>query len=343
MRYRRLGRSGLLVSELCLGTNTFGGGDMEGWRKLGGLDQPAAEAVMARAFEAGVNFLDTADVYANGESEMRIGQALHNMRVARDDVVIATKFGMRMSAGPNGMGASRGHIIQALEASLKRLGTDYVDLYLIHLFDPATPLVETLRTLDQLVRDGKVRYIGCSNFAAWQVMKGLAASAAEGLERFEVIEAQWSAATRGLEREIVPMARDQGVGIMVWGALIGGLLSGKYNRDGAGQGEGRSGGQTPPVLDRERVFDVVDALRAVAAKREAATAQVALAWMLAQPGVTSVLFGARNPDQVAENIKAAELTLDETELGQISAAAEPVMDYGPWVNRGSAGARLPYV
>jgi aryl-alcohol dehydrogenase-like predicted oxidoreductase len=342
MRYRRLGRTGMLVSELCLGTNTFGGGDKEMWRKIGGLDQAEAEAVMARAFEAGINFIDTADGYAAGESESRIGAALKNLAVERGDVVIATKFGMAMGPGPNRMGASRGHILRALDASLKRLRTDYVDLYMVHFFDPATPLEETLRTLDAQVRAGKIRHIGCSNFAAWQVMKALDISKAEGLERFEVIEAQWSAATRGLEREIVPMALDQGVGVLVWGALVGGLLSGKYARDGAGAGEGRTGGQVPPVLDRERVFDVVEALRTVADRHGATAAQVALAWLLRQRAVTSVLFGARNPEQVADNVKATELSLAQEDVALIDAAAEPVMDYGPWSVRGSPSARLPY-
>jgi aryl-alcohol dehydrogenase-like predicted oxidoreductase len=343
MRYRRLGRTGLIVSELCLGTNTFGGGDKEMWRRLGGLDQPGAEAVMARALEAGINFIDTADGYAAGESESRIGAGLKNLGVDRGDVVIATKFGMPMGAGPNRMGASRGHIVRALDASLKRLQTDYVDLYLIHFFDPATPLTETLRTLDQQVRAGKIRHIGCSNFAAWQVMKALDISAAEGLERFEAIEAQWSAATRGLERETVPMALDQGVGIMVWGPLVGGLLSGKYTREGGGAGEGRTGGSVPPVLDRDKVFDVVDALRTVAARHDATVSQAALAWVLHQPAATSVLFGARNPEQVADNVKATELALTGEDLALINAAAEPVLDYGPWTTRGSPSARLAYL
>ena len=343
MRYRRLGRSGLIVSELCLGTNTFGGGDKEMWRWLGGLDQAGSEAVMSRAFEAGINFIDTADGYAAGESESRIGAGLKNLGVDRGDVVIATKFGMPMGAGPNRMGASRGHIVRALDASLKRLQTDYVDLYLVHFFDPATPLEETLRTLDQQVRAGKVRHIGCSNFAAWQVMKALDISAAEGLERFEVIEAQWSAATRGLERETVPMALDQGVGIMVWGPLVGGLLSGKYTREGGGAGEGRTGGAVPPVLDRDRVFDVVDALRTVAGRHDATVSQAALAWVLRQPAATSVLFGARNPEQVADNVKATELALTEEDLALINAAAEPVLDYGVWTMRGSPSARLAYL
>jgi aryl-alcohol dehydrogenase-like predicted oxidoreductase len=343
MRYKRLGRTGTLVSELCLGTNTFGGGDSPMWRTLGGLDQAGAEAVMAKALEAGINFIDTADGYAAGESEQRIGQGLRNLKVDRGEIVVATKVGMKMGQSLNNMGASRGHLTRALDASLKRLQMDYVDLYMIHFFDPATPLEETMRTLDGMVRAGKVRHLGCSNFAAWQLMKANQVSAVEGLERFEVIESQWSAATRGIELELAPMCLDQGVGIMVWGPMLGGLLSGKYTRDGGGAGEGRTGGKTAPVLNRDQVFDVVEALKTVADRRDATVAQVALAWVLKQKAATSVLFGARNPEQVADNVKAVDVQLDDEDLALISGKAEPVLDYGAWSVRGSATARLPYV
>ena len=343
MRYRRLGRTGMLVSELCLGTNTFGGGDSAAWRTLGGLDQAASEAVMGKALEAGINFIDTADGYAAGESEQLIGQAVRNMKLDRGDLVIATKVGMRMGQGVNSMGHSRGHLMRSLDASLKRLQMDYVDVYMIHFFDPATPLEETMRTLNDMVRAGKVRHLGCSNYAAWQVMKANQVSAVEGLERFEVIEAQWSAATRATERDIAPMCLDQEIGIMVWGPMLGGLLSGKYTRDGGGAGEGRTGGKVAPVLDREQVFDVVEALKTVADRRGATVAQTALAWMIRQPAVTSVLFGARTPEQVADNVKAADVELDDDDIALINSKAEPVMDYGPWTLRGSASARLPYV
>jgi aryl-alcohol dehydrogenase-like predicted oxidoreductase len=343
MRYRRVGGTGLLVSELCLGTNTFGGGDSPMWRNLGGLDQAGADAIVARAVEAGINFIDTADMYAAGESEICVGQAIRNLGLNRDDVVIATKVGGRMGPGANSLGASRDHLTRAVETSLKRLQLDYLDIYMIHYFDPATPLEETLRTLDGLVKAGKVRHLGCSNFAAWQVMKALGISAREGLERFEVIEAQWSAATRGLEREIVPMAKDQGLGVMVWGALVGGLLSGKYTRDGGGAGEGRTGGQAPAVVDREQLFNVVDALRTVAERRGSTPAQVALAWLLHQPQTTSVLFGARKPEQVDDNVRAGEVSLDAEDMALIDAPGALVLDYGPWAVRGSSAARSAYV
>ncbi len=343
MQYNRLGRTGLIVSGMCLGTNTFGGAGSDWWKTFGGLDQQATDAVMAKAFEAGINFIDTADRYADGESEQRVAQGLKNLGVDRADVIIAAKGGLQMHPGPNGMGGSRGYLARALEGTLRRLDTDYVDVYMIHLFDVATPLEETVSALDAMVKSGKVRYIGCSNFAAWQVMKALKISAEEHLERFQVVETQWSAATRGIERELVPLALDQELGLMVWGPLLGGLLSGKYTREGGGAGEGRTGGEVPAVIDREQLFDVVDALRSVAERRDATVAQCALAWVMRQPGATSVLFGARNPEQVEQNVRAAEVQLDAEDIALISAAAEPVMDYGLWSVRGSASSRLPYV
>lgn len=341
MRYRRLGRAGLLVSELCLGTNTFGG---EGaiWKTLGALDQREVDAVVGKAIAGGVNFIDTADLYAGGQSEERVGCAIRNLHIDRANVVVATKGGGQMGAGPNDLGASRAHLTRALEASLKRLCTDYVDLYMIHYFDPATPLEETLRTLDDQVKAGKVRYIGCSNFAAWQVMSALHISEREGIERFAVIESHWSAATRDLEREVVPMALDRRLGVLVWGGLLGGLLSGKFSREGGATGSSRTGGLTAPVLDRDRVFDVVDALRKVASRRQCSVAQAELAWLLAQKAVTSVLFGARSAEQVDENIKASDVVLEEEDMTLINSAAEPVMDYGSWMVSGMIASRMPY-
>jgi aryl-alcohol dehydrogenase-like predicted oxidoreductase len=343
MQFRRVGGTGLLVSELCLGTNTFGGGDSPMWRNIGGLDQAASDAIVARATEAGINFIDTADMYAAGESEICVGQAIRNLGLNREDLVIATKVGGRMGQGANSLGASRDHLLRAVEASLKRLQMDYLDIYMIHYFDPATPLEETIRTLDGMVKAGKVRHLGCSNFAAWQVMKSLGISAREGLERFEVIEAQWSAASRGLEREIVPMARDQKLGILVWGALVGGLLSGKFTREGGGKGEGRTGGNVPEVINRDTLFDVVDALRTVAERRGATPAQVALAWLLKQPATTSVLFGARRVEQVDDNVRAVDVTLEAEDMALIDAPGAPLMDYGMWAVRGSGAARNAYV
>ena len=343
MRYRRLGRAGLVVSELCLGTNTFGGrGPM--WSAIGALDQPQANAVMKAAVEAGINLIDTADIYGGGESERRIGQALRDLNIPRSDVVIITKTAGRMEPGPNGMGLSRGHVLTAVEASLRRLGTDYIDLYLLHFPDPATPLEETLRALDDLVRAGKVRYIGCSNFRAWQAMKAIGISEREGLARFEILEMHWSAATRDVEREIVPMVTDCGVGILVWGPLLGGLLTGKFGRDGSGAGVGRTGGKVPPTIDRGRLFDTIDVLTEVARRREATVPQVALAWLLHKPAVTSVLFGARDARQVGDNIGAIDVRLSTDDLAALDAVAAPAPHHDGVTQVAPAMAeRLAYV
>jgi aryl-alcohol dehydrogenase-like predicted oxidoreductase len=331
MRYKRIGTTGLAVSELCLGTNTFGGGSQEFWKTLGGLEQKTVNAIVAHVIEAGINFIDTADTYSNGESEERVGQAIKDLKLPRESLVIATKVGGRMGAGPNAAGASRSHLLCAVEDSLRRLKLDYIDICMIHFFDPATRLAESLRTLDQLVRDGKVRYLGCSNFAAWETMKALGVSEREGLERFEMVESHWSLATRELEREVVPLVLDQRLGLLVWGPLLGGLLTGKFSRDGAGPAQGRSGGQLPPVLSREHVFGVIDVLHSIATPRGATPGQIALAWLLHQPAVTSVLFGSRSVAQAADNLKAVEIKLSPEEMATLDRATQLPPDYGPWL------------
>jgi aryl-alcohol dehydrogenase-like predicted oxidoreductase len=343
MEYRRLGRTGLLVSEMCLGTNTMGGGDLPGWKALGGLDQAASNAVIKAAIDAGINFIDTADIYAAGQSEQRVGQAVRDLGLKRQDVVIATKTGGRMGPGANTIGSSRGYLFNAIDASLKRLQTDYVDLWMVHFFDPATPLDETLRALDDIARSGRVRYIGCSNYAAWQLMKALSVSERQNLLRFEAVEAQWSIVTRDIERELVPLVRDQNVGLMIWGPLVGGLLSGKFQRDGKDGQTGRMAGKMPDVLDRNRVFDIVDAMRPVADGHGVSVAQVAIAWVLQQKGVSSVLSGATRPEQIAENAKAASLKLSASELETLEAASALVQDYGSWLARSTPADRKRYV
>jgi len=327
MRYRKLGRSGLLVSELCLGTNMFGGKELAFWKDLGGLEQQAVNAVVATALEGGVNFIDTADGYAAGQSESCVGRAIKDLNVPRSSIVICTKGGMSMAPGPNGGGASRGHLLDACEHSLRRLGTDYIDLYLIHYFDPATPLEETLRALDDLVRTGKVRYVGCSNFAAWELMKALGISERERLARFEVIEGNWSIATRDIERDVVPLARSEQVGIMAWGALLGGVLTGKYRRDGSSDQPGRRGGALPSSLDKNRVHDIVDAMRAIAQSHNVTPAEIALAFLLREPTVASVIFGSTKPEQVKANMKASGIVLSEEEIAGLDKISAVAPDY----------------
>jgi aryl-alcohol dehydrogenase-like predicted oxidoreductase len=319
MRFNRLGQTGLFVSELCLGTMTFGGAEGM-WKQIGSLGQAEADRLVGRAIEAGVNFIDTADVYAAGASEEITGQALRNLAVPRDEVVVATKVFSPTGKGPNGRGSSRAHIMDGIKASLKRLQMDHIDLYQIHGFDPATPIEETVRALDTLVQHGHVRYVGVSNWAAWQIVKALGIAERQGLARFESLQAYYTLAGRDLEREIVPMLRSEGLGLMVWSPLAGGFLTGKYTKDK--QGEGRRVGFAFPPVDAERGFACVDAMQPIAERHGVSVAQIALAWLLKQDTVTSVIIGAKRLEQLDDNLAstAVELSAEEMEtLGKVSA------------------------
>lgn len=336
MKYRQLGRTGLLVSELCFGTMTFGGKGF--WKAIGQLPQDAADNLVAQVLEAGINFIDTANVYSEGESEKILGKALGTRR---KDVVLATKVLGPMGPGPNDTGLSRKHILQSIEESLARLGTDYIDLYQIHGFDPLTPMEETLRALDDLVRSGKVRYIGCSNLAAWQVMKALWVSDKYNLHRFESLQAYYTIAGRDLEREMVPVLQDQNLGLMVWSPLAGGLLSGKYDRDGSGPGGARRVAFDFPPVNKDRAFDVVDAMREIARDKDASVAQIALSWLLHQPVATSVIVGAKTPEQLAENLAAPDVKLTDDELVRLKAVSELPAEYPGWMLERQSRYRFP--
>jgi len=340
MRYRPLGRTGQYVSEICLGTMTFNGGQGY-WRAIGQLDQKASTALVARALEAGVNFFDTANVYSEGQSEIQLGQALRDLAVKREDVIIATKVRARMGRGPNAVGLSRGHILDEMAASLKRLGLDHVDLYQIHGFDPVTPLEETLRALDDCVARGFVRTIGCSNLAAWQIMKALGVSERRGFARFETVQAYYSIAGRDLEREIVPLVDDQGLGIMVWSPLAGGFLSGKFTREKRGDNDARRTTFDFPPVDKERAYDIIDAMAAVGQARRASVARVALAWLLKRKGVMSVIIGAKTVDQLNDNLAAADLDLSDDEMAQLDQASALNPEYPGWMLARQADGRLP--
>ena len=330
MRYNKLGRTGLFVSELCLGTMTFGGTG-EVWSKIGALQQREAEALVKTALDHGINFIDTADVYSEGLSEEITGQALHGLGIARHDVVLATKVFGETAKGPNGRGSSRTHIIEGVKASLKRLKTDYIDLYQLHGFDPATPMEETLRALDILVQHGHVRYIGVSNWAAWQIAKALGLSERLGLARFESLQAYYTVAGRDLERELVPMMRSEAVGLMVWSPLAGGLLSGKYTRDRqAEQGSRRVSFDFPPV-QKDRAYDCIDAMRPMAEARGVSVAQIALAWLLHQPHVSSVIVGAKRADQIEDNIAATKVELSAADLEAIDKVSAMPPEYPGWM------------
>ncbi|WGM45982.1 1-deoxyxylulose-5-phosphate synthase YajO [Brevundimonas sp. NIBR10] len=337
MQYRVLGRTGVFVSRICLGTMTFGGRDMPPYDKVGGLDQGESQAIIDAALDAGVNFIDTANVYAGGESETIVGNAIKGRR---DDIVLATKFHARMGPGPNDTGLSRLHMMNAIEASLKRLQTDRIDLYQLHSLDPLTPVDVTLRALDDVVRQGKVRMIGCSNLAAWQIMKALGISSAAGLEPFASVQAYYSLAGRDLEHELAPMIEDQGLGLMVWSPLAGGFLSGKYGRR-VEQGVSRRDKVEFPPIDREKAYDIIEALTLVGEAHGVSAAQVALAWLLDKDVVTSVIVGARRLDQINDNIAALSLTLSAEELAALDRVSDTGPHYPGWLHAFAGHGRAP--
>jgi aryl-alcohol dehydrogenase-like predicted oxidoreductase len=339
MRYRLLGRTGLYVSEICLGTMTYGGKGR--WAPIGQLGLDDAQAQIKAAFEAGVNFIDTANVYSEGESERLVGEALQRLGLPREELVIATKVRVRMGGSPNRVGLTKAHILHEAHASLQRLRLDHIDLYQIHGVDQVTPLDETLRALEDLVRAGKVRYIGVSNHAAWQIMKALGISERQGWARFESVQAYYSIAGRDLEREIVPVALDQSLSILVWSPLAGGLLSGKFSTDASGpQGARRTTFDFPPV-DRERAFRCVDVMRPIAQARGCSVARIALAWTLQRPGVTSVIIGAKSLEQLGDNLAAAHLTLSEDEMQRLNDVSALPREYPGWMFDRQLADRLP--
>ena len=329
MRYRRLGQSGLFVSELCLGTMTFGGTD-DMWGQIGQLRQAEADALVGAALDAGINFIDTANVYAGGRSEEILGQALRNLGVARESVVVATKVHGAMGEGPNARGASRGHILDQAKASLRRLQLDHVDLYQIHGFDPATPMAETLEALDTLVRAGLVRYVGVSNWAAWQIAKAVGLAEARRLAPLVSLQAYYTLAGRDLEREVVPMLRSEGVGLMVWSPLAGGYLSGKFTGPDA-PAEGRRAAFDFPPLDKTRADAAVETMRAIAAAKGCSVAQVAIAWLLHQPAVSTVIVGAKRLDQLTDNIAATGVSLAPEDLAALDAVSKLPAEYPGWM------------
>jgi aryl-alcohol dehydrogenase-like predicted oxidoreductase len=336
MRHRQLGRSGLRVSILSMGTMTFGG---RGRRAVGTTGVDEAKAQIDLCLEAGVNLIDTADVYSAGRSEEILGEALAGRR---DEVLLATKARFATGDGPNDRGLSRHHLVRACEASLRRLRTDHIDLYQVHEWDGQTPLEETLGALADLVHAGKVRYVGCSNYAGWQLMKALAVADARGLPRFASQQIHYTLQAREAEYELVPIAVDQGVGILVWSPLAGGLLTGKYRRDQAAPEGSRhvAGWREPPVRDEDALYDLVDVLVEVAEGRGASPAQVALAWLLERPGVASVVVGARTSEQLADNLAAADLTLSGEELARLERVSRPPLLYPYWHQANSASERL---
>ena len=338
MKYAQLGDTGVFVSRICLGAMTFGGAENAVTSAIGRLSQVETDAIVGQAIDAGINFIDTADVYGNGASETRLGEALKGRR---HDVVVATKLHGRMGPGPNQIGQSRLHMMDALHGSLQRLQTDHIDLYQIHNFDPLTPLDEVMRALDDAVRQGKIRYIGCSNFAAWQLMKALGIAERKGFARLASIQSFYSLAARDIERELIPAVEDQRLGLLCWSPLAGGLLSGKFDRHGAAdQTSRRAKIQFPPV-DENKAFDIIDVLKEIASRHHTSAAQVALAWLLAQPAVTSVISGVKRPEQLADNLAALDLALTDDDIAQLEVASRLAPAYPGWIQTYNATGRVP--
>jgi aryl-alcohol dehydrogenase-like predicted oxidoreductase len=338
MEYRQLGRSGLRVSALALGTMTFGGKGNFG--ALGATDVEGARRQIDICVDAGVNLIDTADVYSQGTAEEIVGRAIQGKR---DDLLLSTKVRMAMGDGPNDAGLSRYHIINGVEASLRRLGTDHIDIYHVHEWDGQTPLDETMETLDTLVRSGKVRYLAASNYAGWQLMKALATADARDYQRFVAQQVYYSLESRDAEYELVPLAVDQGLGILVWSPLAGGLLSGKFRRNAEQPENSRHLSEEwnePPVRDQEKLYDTIEVLVDVAQAHGVSPAQVALAWLLGRPAVTSLVIGARTDEQLRDNLGAADLALSTDERTALDKVSAPELIYPHWHQANTAADRL---
>jgi len=325
MKYRKLGDTGVFVSQLCLGAMTFG----SRWEAIGALQQNEADSLVHRSLDAGVNFFDTADVYSVGESEEILGKSL---AAKRHDVMIATKVRGRMGPGANEVGLSRLHIIQAAEASLRRLGTDYIDLYQIHRSDPETDIEETLTALTDLVRSGKVRYIGCSNLPAWELMRALGVSQQRGLELFKTTQSYYALVGRELERETIPLLEDQGVGLLVWSPLAGGFLSGKFTREGETDADARRATFKFPPVDESQGYEIIDTLRPIADAHGVSVAQISLAWLLHKDAVTSVIIGAKRLEQLEDNLASTDVRLTPEEVKQLDDVSAFRVEYPQWMN-----------
>ena len=342
MKYATLGNTGLLVSRLCFGTMTFGDGRGM-YKAIGAVGQAGADELVKTSIESGINFFDTADVYTEGESEKILGQSLKNLNIARHQVVIATKVYGRVGPGRNDVGASRGHIMDGVEASLRRLQTDHIDLYQIHSNDSVTPVEETLRALDTLVQQGKVRYIGCSNWQAWKIAKALGICEFKNLARFDTLQAYYSIAGRDLEREIIPLLESERVGLLVWSPLAGGLLSGKYSRSNQKPADSRRSDFDFPIVDKERTWKILDVMAPIAKAHECSPARVSLAWLLAKPVVTSVIIGAKRHDQLQDNLAAIKLTLTHDELRRLDEVSALPPEYPGWMMPFQGADRLEVV
>src|SRR3979490_2172562 len=342
MQYKTPGNTGLIVSRMCLGTMTFGSGRGV-YKMYGTADQNGADELVKGAYDRGVNYFDTADDYQEGESEKTLGQSFKNLNIPRNEVVLATKVYYRVGPGRNDVGASREHIMDGVEASLRRLQTDYIDLYQIHANDSTTPVEETLRALDTLVNQGKVRYIGVSNWQAWKLAKALDISEFKNLARFATLQAYYSIAGRDIERELVPLLESEKAGLLVWSPLAGGLLSGKFSRTNQKPADSRRTDVDIPVVDKERTWKILDVMAPIAKAHGCSPARLSLAWLLAKPVVTAVIIGAKRLDQLQDNLAAVELTLTQDELRQLDEVSALPPEYPGWVLPFQGADRLEVV
>jgi len=336
MKYNELGKTGVLVSELCLGTMTFGGKGM--WQAIGQLPQDEVNEIVKTSIDSGINFIDTANGYSEGLSETMLGESLKKLGISHQNVVIATKVRIRMGPGANQIGLSRLHIMDSVNDSLQRLQLSHIDLLYIHGVDPITPIEETMRGLEDVVRSGKVRYIGISNHPAWMVVKANSYADKMGWTKFVASQNFYSVASRDIEREIIPMALSENVGIMPWSPLAGGFLSGKFTRNAKVAGNNRRDSFDFPPLNKEKAYDIIEVMEQIAGNHNVSVATVALNWVIIQPGITSTIIGAKTLEQLNDNIKAVHLELTPNEVKQLNEISALSSEYPGWmVNRQSQG------
>lgn len=336
MKYNLVGKTGLMVSELCFGTMTFGGQNAGIWEKIGKLQQKEVNEMLSAVIGSGINFIDTANAYSFGQSEQLLGQGLIDLKVNRDEIIIATKVLARMNEKPNSTGLSRYHIFNSVEASLKRMQLDYMDILYVHGVDPSTSLEETVRSLNDIVDSGKVRYIAICNWPAWMVAKAQAIAHYRGYHKFIGLQYYYAAVSRDIEHELIPMAADHDLAIFPWSPLAGGFLTGKFTREGADADSRRANFDFPPI-DKEKAYDLVDVMGEIAEAHSASIAQIALAWVRQQKGVTSTIIGAKTLDQLHANIASTEIQLTASDFAKIDEVSPLPMQYPGWmVERQSA-------
>lgn len=340
MQYNLLGDTGLLVSELCFGTMTFGGQNAGIWENIGKLQQQEVNTMMKSVIDAGINFIDTANVYSFGQSEQLLGQSLKDLGIPRDEVVIATKVRGRMNEKPNSVGLSRYHIFNSVDASLQRLQSDHIDVLYVHGVDKLTPVEEIMRSLNDIVASGKVRYIAVCNWPAWMVMKAQGIAKQHGWSKFIGMQYYYSVASRDIEREIIPLAQDQHLAVFPWSPLAGGFLSGKYTRDSAKAGGARRDTFDFPPINKEKAYNIIDVMAQIGKKHNVSVAQIALAWVRMQPGITSTIIGAKSPEQLQQNIDSTKFALDADDLAKIGEISLLAPEYPGWMVDRQSGDRV---